>query len=247
MRPGAVTTSLNHLHNRSIAQSRRVGSTIPVGVLTQSGSVHVDRGIEKNLIIAAAVSSVVVLAACTGGVADGTSPSATSPLAPQSSAPTTSAPSPTATPTPRPTPTGPVELTIEEAGERYLTYICASNASIDVYSRARDKFDLYTSSDEEPHPKTKRAAQKAADALTAAAQGLSDAGYLWPEAVRNKVALLATDAFESAAVYLSIAEAETWSDAESFGRGGKAERAASTVRLALGLPPRGECPEEFRG
>jgi hypothetical protein len=193
----------------------------------------------------AGVSGVLLLTACTGGAADGLSPTSTSAAAPQSSAPPITSPSPTSTPTP--TPTGPVELTIEEAGERFLKYICASNASLDAYSRARDKFDLYTSSDAKPHPKTKKAAQKAADAHTAAARGLSDSGYLWPEAVRNKIALLATDQFESAAVYLSIAEAETWSDADSFGRGGKASRAASTVRLALGLPPRGECPEEFRG
>lgn len=194
--------------------------------------------------MATAVSSAVVLAACTGGAADGWTPSSTSPATPQSSAPSSTSPSATATPTP--TPTGPAELTIQEAGERFLEYICTSNASIDAYSAARNKADPLESSDVEPHPKAKKAAQKAADAHTAAAQGLSDSGYLWPEAVRSKIALLATYLFETAAVYLSIAEAETWGDADSFRRGGKASRAASTVRLALGLPPRGECPKEYR-
>ena len=84
----------------------------------------------------------------------------------------------------------------------------------------------------------------AADAHAAAAQGLSDPGYVWPESVRAKVNVVATNLYESASVYSSIAEAQTWSDADSFPRGGKFSRAASAVRLALGLPPRGECPGE---
>ena len=188
------------------------------------------------------IATATLLAGCTGSATDAGSSSAP----PPTSASTSATPTPSVTPTPTPTPTGPVELTIEEAGDRFLTYVCASNASIDVYSRARDKFDAYTSSDAEPHPKTKKAAQKAADAHSAAARGLSDAGFLWPESVRNKVTTVATGIFEEAAFYSSVVEAKTWSDTDSRPRGGKTSRAASAVRLTLGLPPRGECPKEYQ-
>ena len=200
----------------------------------------------KKLILAVGVATATLLAGCTGSATDAGSSSAPPPTpAPSSATPAASA-TPTPTLTPTPTPTGSVELTIEEAGQRYLEYICASNASIAKYTRPRDKFDAYTSSSDEPHPKTKKGAQIAADAHAAAAKGLSDPGFVWPESVSNKVNVVATNLYEFASIYNSIAEAKTWSDADSFPSGNKFSRAASAVRLALGLPPRGECPKESR-
>ena len=195
-----------------------------------------------------AISAATLLAGCASSVPDtGATSLSTLPVeSSATSAPPTELSTPTPIATPTPTPTGPTELTIAEAGERYLTFSCLSNAALATYIRVRDKFDAYTTSDAAPHPRTKKAAKRAAEAHTEAAQGLSDPSYVWPDSVRNKVSTVATAIFEDAAVYNSIAEARTWSEAYSLPTGRKSSRAASAVRLTLGLPPRGECPEEYQ-
>lgn len=200
----------------------------------------------KKLMLAAGVAMATLLAGCTGSATDTASSSALPPTS--ASAASTAAPSatPMPTPTPTPAPTGPVELTIEEAGDRFLTYVCASNAANDKYYATLDKFDTYSSNSDTPHPKTVKAAKRAAEAYVATAQAFVDPGYIWPESVQKDITIMATNQYEVASIYNSIADAETWSDADSFPSGNKYSRAASAVRLALGLPPRGECPKEYR-
>lgn len=197
----------------------------------------------KKLMFAVGVATATLLAGCTGSATDAGSSSAPPTSASPSATPT---PSTTPTPTPTPTPTGPVELTIEEAGDRFLTYVCASNAAINKYNASVDKFDAYSGASDSPHPKTVKAARRAAEAYVASAQAFVDPGYVWPESVQKDITIMATNQYEVASIYNSIADAKTWSDADSFPSGNKFSRAASAVRLALGLPPRGECPKEYR-
>lgn len=131
---------------------------------------------------------------------------------------------------------------MEEAGQRYLAAVCPSNAALDAYRRVWDRFDNPNSPDDAPHPRTKEAARKKLDADTEAAQALADPDYVWPASVREDVVAVATELFEGAVVYKEIVEASAWSDVRAFPEGGDA---ASTVRVALGLPLRGECPDEY--
>ena len=194
----------------------------------------------KKLTLAVGVATATLLAGCTGSGTDAGS----------SSAPPPTSASPSATPTPRvtptPTPTGPVELTIEEAGDRFLTYVCASNAANDKYNATVDKFDAFSGSSDTPHPKTVKAAQRGAKAYEETAQTLADPDHVWPENVRKDITTVANGIYEQSAWFASIAEARTWDDVNSLRGSGKRVRAATAVRLALGLPPRGECPKEYR-
>lgn len=139
-----------------------------------------------------------------------------------------------------------MELTIEEAGDRFLTYVCASNAANDKYNAAYDKYDAYSTSSDSPHPKTVKAAELGAEAYATTAQALADPGYVWPENVQKDITTVANGIYEQSAWFTSIAEAQTWDDINDLRGIGKRVRAATAVRLALGLPPRGECPKEYR-
>lgn len=141
-----------------------------------------------------------------------------------------------------------MELTIEEAGERYLDFVCESNAAKNKWSRVAEGLDPYMYSDSAVSPKIQRLSEKTATAVAAAAQGISDPDYLWPEPVRKDLQLVGADLYEQSAWYASVAEADTWADTSDYRSGAKASRAASAVRLALGLPPRGEgCPGDDEG
>lgn len=200
----------------------------------------------NGLMLAAGLAAATLLAGCTGSATDAGSSSAPPPTPVSSSATPTPTPSATPTPTPTPTPTGPVELTIEEAGERYLTYVCVSNAANDKYFDTQDKYDAYASDSDSPHPKTRKAAQRGAEAYSTTAQALADPEYVWPESVQKDVAAVANYVYEQSAWFSSIAEADTWSDVSTLRGSGKMARAATSLRLTLGLPPREQCPKEYR-
>lgn len=135
---------------------------------------------------------------------------------------------------------------MEEAGERYLEYVCASNAANDKYYAVVDKFEASFTSSSAPHPKTVKAAERGAEAYATTAQALADAGYVWPEAVRKDITTVANGIYEQSAWFTSIVEATTWDDVGQLRGTGKRVKAATAVRLALGLPPRGECPKEYQ-
>lgn len=137
-------------------------------------------------------------------------------------------------------------MTVEEAGDRYLTYVCVSNAANDKYNAVVDKFEASFTSSSAPHPKTVKAAERGAKAYATTAQALADAGYVWPEAVRKDITTVANGIYEQAAWFTSIVEADTWDDVYQLRGTGKVTQAATAARLALGLPPREGCPKEYQ-
>lgn len=191
---------------------------------------------------------VLTTAACTQGTASpGLSTAASSASA--FASPSTQTPSGSPTPTLTPTETRPTELSLEEAGQRYLDVVCPGNAWRDKYRQVAQKFEPDFVSDGDPlSAKTKRAASKAATSLTQTAQLLVQADQVWPPSIRKEIELVAAGIYEDASWYQNVASANTWGDVPNFPKGAKADRAASTVRLTLGLPPRGDagvngCPK----
>jgi carbohydrate-selective porin OprB len=138
-----------------------------------------------------------------------------------------------------------VGLTIEEAGVRYLETVCPANKAEKAYYKTQQKYDEYVSYDQPPSEATKKAAKAASDAEATAAVMLTDPGFLWPKEVRADVQDVATGLYETSAWYEDVAKAKSWNDVRSFPKVSNRD-AASTVRLLLGLPPRGECPKEYR-
>ena len=191
---------------------------------------------------------LVLATGCTSGEVQGDASSGGlnySSTVPSTSAPTAAPEPPTPSPSASPTTTEPTELTIEEAGALYLSAVCPANDAGDKYSKMYDRFELYASNSDTPNPKTQKAAQAAADAKVRQAQILSDPEAGWPSSLRKDLDAIATQNYEFAAWYSSIADAKTWSDVESVPGSGKGSKAASSVRLKLGLPPRGEgCPND---
>lgn len=196
----------------------------------------------KNLILTTTLCGVVLLAGCTGGTAGDSSVSSTSATTSESSAATTPAASPSPTPSPTPTATGPVELTVDEAGVRYLETVCPSNEAEDVYREAYEENDAYASVDQAPSKPTRLAAKAAAAADAEAAQELIDPEIVWPQPVRSDIKDVATQLYEISTWYASIAKADAWSDVGRFPKVNNKD-AASSVRLLLDLPPRGKCPK----
>ena len=179
--------------------------------------------------------SMVGLAACTNATSTGPEESASPAASSLSSSPT-----PEPTPTPTPTPTGPVELTVEEAGAIYLEQACNVTKIEQKYQDVRERNDSYTGSDVAPSAKTKKAAQKAADANEAMALALANPNAIWPQGIRKDIKNVAAWEYEIAAHYLDVVEADSWADVGPY-PSLKNGDAPATIRLALSLPPPGQC------
>lgn len=131
-----------------------------------------------------------------------------------------------------PTPSGPIELTAEQAGERYLKYICQTNAAGDRLVEA-GYYDGYFG---QPLTEEQRTALKnAAKVNTRAAQALEDPGYVWPADVAKPIETVSVQLYEFAA-----SSADTAKDGEITDLQGGPGKSASVIRLKLGLPPRGK-------
>ena len=185
--------------------------------------------------------TIIGLAACTNATSSGPEESASPVASPSSSSPEPEpSQTPTPAPTPTPTPTGPVELTVEEAGAIYLEQACNVTKIERKYQDVRERNDAYTGSDVAPSAKTKKAAQKAADANEAMALALADPNVIWPQGIRKDIKNVAAWEYEIAAHYLDVVEADSWADVGPY-PSLKNGDAPATIRLALSLPPPGQC------
>ena len=163
----------------------------------------------RGIIIAAAA---LALAGCSQG--DGTTVAVTSP-------------SPTVSASP-----SPVVMTAEQAGERYLRYICKSNDANASLGPAGVS-TLYVG--DALTDQQKQTVRRAAAVNAKAARALEDSGYVWPEDVSEYVEKVAVQLYDDSAKYRDIVK----SGKMQLMSGGS-NRAANIVRLRLGLPPRGK-------
>lgn len=199
--------------------------------------------IVRKLMLGIGLIAVAFASGCSGAVTESSSGATTSVASASASSSAAPTPSSTPSPTPTPTATGPVELTVDEAGERYLEFVCVSNAAKDKFSQVQQRLDPNTYSDTSIAAKIKKVSQQTADIVAASAQGLSDPSFVWPQAVQEDMQKVGADLYEQSAWYASVADSETWADVDTYRGSAKSSRAASAVRLALGLPPRGSgCP-----
>ena len=127
---------------------------------------------------------------------------------------------------------GPTELTIEQAGQRYLKYICQANAAGDRLEAAGYYETPYGQALTEEQ---RTALKKAAKVNARAARALEDPAYVWPEDVAEPVQTVSVQLYEFSSSSAAAAEDGTITDL----RGGPG-KSASVVRLKLGLPPRGK-------
>ena len=135
-----------------------------------------------------------------------------------------------ATPTLSPTPT---VLTVEQAAELYEAIICKANKAAAPFAEAYANGYV----DQQLSEGARKSAAKAAKGRQRAARAL--VAEQWPPEVAEDVEKVAQGMYEHAAVMLIVAEkGYRWTGEEDFSAGSKA---SSRVRLALGLPPRGDC------
>ena len=129
-------------------------------------------------------------------------------------------------------PTGPVVLTTEQAGERYLKYICRSNEALDRLNKSGFE-QIFIG--ETLSPDEVAALKNLARVDQKSARALQDPDYVWPDAVQKPVERVAVQLYEQSAEALDIAKSGEASVLNS-GTG----KSATLVRLKLDLPPRGK-------
>lgn len=179
---------------------------------------------------AAAIATVLILAGCGENSTRSSEAASTTP---------------SATPTPTASHTGPVALTMETARARYLAGVCPANAAKDALIAAIDKYDSYDD-DEGPSRQTRKALRAAAEAYAETAQLLVDDNYTWPKKAKSAVERIATYYYETSAEYSALSErGARWDDVESSDSSETFSKDVARVRLMLTLPPAGEGCEDL--
>lgn len=182
-------------------------------------------------------ASVLALAACTSTTGTTEVNPSTSPW----SATNPPSPNPTVAPSDSPSPTpGPRVLTKAEAATLYLQHICPYNELSDTLFEAM-KIERAAGTPG-PGALTQRAARPFARQSEEAARALADPSVSWPSNIAAAISAVATELYEEAAVARLATKAQTWGD---FPWPRASSDAASTVRLGLDLPPRGQCPDAY--
>jgi phage tail tape-measure protein len=128
-------------------------------------------------------------------------------------------------------------MTIEEAGEYYLDWVCQSNAAADRFDKlTRGKLyrDLV-------QRKYRDAALRAARAQRETAQALDSPPAPWPDEVAKPISGVVQSLLDDVSTYRALSKVRTEAQAiaayDRLGRG--KNTAAQTARLRLGLPPAG--------
>ena len=146
-------------------------------------------------------------------------------------------------PEPSPTPTidpGPVELSIDAAGERYLQIICPNNAAGEALNQAFLAGEDEFMNGGAPDPAAVKAAGVAAlDVGRATAEFLDDEYYIWPEDVAEHIATIRTITITDLSYLSEVANATTFEQAyyATYVNDGSGATASQTIRFELGLDP----------
>jgi hypothetical protein len=125
-------------------------------------------------------------------------------------------------------------MTTEQAGARYMSYVCPANAAGARYNRAVDRYDAHDHYGNRPHKKTRAAAKKYATKARSAARAFVDPAFPWPVDIADDVQGIAVAYYEHAANAKAISKKRYrwddlyWADTQTE---------VATVRLFLGLPP----------
>lgn len=144
---------------------------------------------------------------------------------------------------PSPTPTidpGPVELSVKEAGERYLHIVCPDNLASGAISQALSAGEAEFFNGGAPDPSAvKTAAVTALDVGRAAAEFLDDDYFTWPEEVAEHIVTIRTITITDLSYLSSVANAATFEDAyyAPYIDDGSGATASQTIRFELGLDP----------
>lgn len=142
---------------------------------------------------------------------------------------------------PTPTPSvdrGPVELTVEEAAERYLSIICDRNATAAAVSDGYLRWeDVYLAGGD---PGVQEAAALSEAAMIAARNSVvlfDDEYYVWPEDVQEHIATVRDANLAEVGPYDTIMNSNSYEQVRlvTFPDGAEGGNAAQEVRLALGI------------
>lgn len=157
---------------------------------------------------------------------------------PNSADPTFSTPSATPSPTPTIDP-GPVELTDEEAGIRYLMIICQRNASGTQLAAAfAAQEGTFLNGDEADATAVKAAAAEALRLNRLGTELFDDPYYVWPENVATHVKTLRDYTVAESGTLSQIANAPRYEDAYyAIWPADTTGGAAQEIRYQLGLSP----------
>lgn len=146
-----------------------------------------------------------------------------------------------ATPVPSPTPTidpGPVELTKEEAGVRYLSLVCQRNA---LSAQLNDAFvaqeETFFNGGDPDVTAVKAAAAEAMRVSRLSVELLDDPYYTWPEGLSTHLQAIRDAQVGESGMFSDIANATRYEDAYYMTSPGPSSgSAAQEIRYQLGLP-----------
>lgn len=131
----------------------------------------------------------------------------------------------------------PSPMTISEAGNFYLKYICASNKASDGFSKISDPMT------KAQVPVAVKTAKEYRKALLADTEAFTDPSTIWPEAVREDIEELSDGLYQELGAVGPLTQATTVDEVESGGQALYAALSESTtagvgqkIRAKLDLP-----------
>ncbi|UOQ90165.1 hypothetical protein MUN74_04400 [Agromyces endophyticus] len=151
------------------------------------------------------------------------------------------APKPSQTITPSPTPTidpGPVELTVDEAADRYLGIVCPTNATIEALTAAfKASEDEFLNGGSPDPAAVKAAAQVQMDSISAQTELFDDEYYEWPNDLGNEITTLRDFNISALGTLSTMVNAPDYESAYDavWPDGAASQAAAQEIRYQLGI------------
>ena len=135
---------------------------------------------------------------------------------------------------------GPVELTAEEAGERYLSIVCPNNIANEaiIAAYAVGEADYFSGGSPDPAA-VKAAAATLAELNRAAVEHFDDEYFIWPAEVADQIPHIRTTYMGQLTMNQAVANAETYESAYTSPLPDltpEAETAGQEIRYQLDLP-----------
>lgn len=147
----------------------------------------------------------------------------------------------------------PVQMTKEQAGERYLRTICPVNSVVDKINEVEKKMEeegkkkYWPGSDELANANARMGAlnnnrislgHRYAETLEQTAKKLNDPKFIWPKEVRDLVPTYADTLYAQAGAMRLVLKGQ---EPEKVKEGNYSDK----IRLRLDLPSRGVCPTKY--
>lgn len=135
---------------------------------------------------------------------------------------------------------GPVTLSVEEAGERYLDIVCPTNAGIAELTAAFDAGEQEFLDGGAPDPAAvKQSATNRVNSTRSAIEHLDDSYFTWPDAVAAQLPHVRSSFMSEVGTLSAMSNAATFEEAYYATwapRTAEQDTAAQEIRYQLGLP-----------